>query len=213
MDIDDIKRHAFECLNEANRSHDWGHIERVYNLCVRIGLAEKADMEVLTVSAYLHDIGRRFEDMSKGRICHAEKGSEMASEFLKDSLLPEDKQKNVIHSIRSHRFRGNNKPETLEAKILFDADKLDSIGAIGIGRAFQFAGEVGAGLHNPDIDPENSEPYSIDDTAYREFRVKLSKIKDRIITAEGRRIAEERHKFMELFFERFLMEYDGADYL
>ena len=108
-----------------------------------------------------------------------------------------------------HRFRGNNPPETLEAKILFDADKLDAIGAIGIGRAFQFAGEVGARLHNPDIDPENTEPYTEDDTGYREFRLKLSKIKDRMLTSEGRRIAKGRHEFMEAFFDKFLLEYEG----
>jgi uncharacterized protein len=211
MDIEDIIRFAYESSLGSRRSHDWNHIKRVYNLCVRIGQAEKADMEVLTVSAYLHDVGRSYEDKSKGRICHAEKGAEIATDFLKDSFLSEDKKRNVIHSIRSHRFRGSHKPKTLEAKVLFDADKLDSIGAIGIGRTFQFAGEVGARLHNPDIDPEKSEPYSIDDTAYREFKIKLSKIKDMIITTEGRKIARERHEFMDLFFKRFIMEYNCSD--
>ena len=70
---------------------------------------------------------------------------------------------------------------------------------------------MGAILHNPDINPEESEPYSIDDTAYREFKIKLSKIKDMIITTEGRKIARERHEFMDLFFKRFIMEYNCTD--
>jgi uncharacterized protein len=93
--------------------------------------------------------------------------------------------------------------------VLFDADKLDAIGAVGIARAYLFAGEVGALLHNPDADPEKVKPYSRDDTGYREYKVKLSQIKDRMLTGEGRRMAQERHAFMEAFFERFLKEHEG----
>jgi uncharacterized protein len=100
-------------------------------------------------------------------------------------------------------------PETLEAKVLFDADKLDAIGAIGIARAYLFAGEIGARLHSPEIPAEQSAPYSIDDTGFREYRVKLSKIKDRMMTSEGKRMAGDRHRFMTAFFNRFLQEYQG----
>ena len=93
--------------------------------------------------------------------------------------------------------------------MLFDADKLDAIGAVGIARAFLFAGEIGARLHNPDRPPEETEPYSSDDTGYREYRLKLVKIKDRMMTAEGRRVAAERHQFMQGFFEQFLAEHEG----
>jgi uncharacterized protein len=72
-----------------------------------------------------------------------------------------------------------------------------------------FAGEVGAKLHNPYINPEDTRPYTAEDTGYREFKLKLSKIKDRMLTAEGRRMAKERHAFMETFFERFLQEHEG----
>ncbi|MBE9569906.1 MAG: phosphohydrolase, partial [Proteobacteria bacterium] len=75
--------------------------------------------------------------------------------------------------------------------------------------AFQFAGEIGAKLHNPSINPEDTEPYTEEDTGYREFKVKLSKIKGRMLTPEGHRMARERHIFMEKFFERFLQEYEG----
>jgi uncharacterized protein len=86
---------------------------------------------------------------------------------------------------------------------------LDSIGAVGIGRAFLFAGEVGARLHNTEIAIEETRPYTREDTGYREFRLKLCRIKDRMLTSEGGRMAEERHSFMESFFERFLQEVEG----
>ena len=120
-----------------------------------------------------------------------------------------DQKTNILHCIRSHRFRGNHTPETREAQVLFDADKLDAIGAVGVARAFLFAGEVGARLHNPDVRAEETQPYSDNDTGYREFRLKLRKIKNRLITGEGKRMAEDRHRFMEEFFQRFLEEYEG----
>ncbi len=100
-------------------------------------------------------------------------------------------------------------PKSLEAKILFDADKLDSIGAVGIGRAFLFAGEVGAKLHNGHQDLSKTVSYSREDTAYREFQVKLRKIKDRLLTPSGRKLAEGRHRFMVRFFERLDAEVKG----
>ena len=209
LTIEDIKDCAEQHLSEANGSHAWEHTQRVYNLCMHIGHVEGADPEVLELAAYLHDIGRFYQDESKGTICHAEKGAEMAHELLEQYPLSAEQKINVLHCIRSHRFRGNSHPETLEAKVLFDADKLDAIGAIGIARAFQFAGEIGAKFHNPSVNPEGTKPYTEEDTGYREFRVKLRKIKARMLTAEGRRMAEERHAFMEVFFERFLQEHEG----
>lgn len=207
--IEDIKALAMKCFSNAPDSHAWDHTQRVYNLCMHIGQVEGANMEVLKIAAYLHDVGRPFQDESKGTICHAEKGAEMARALLEKYPIANEKKANIVHCIRSHRFRGNFQPETLEAKVLFDADKLDAIGAIGIGRAFQFAGEVGAKLHNPSINPEDTEPYTEEDTGYREFKVKLSKIKGRMLTAEGHRMARQRHAFMEKFFERFLQEHEG----
>jgi uncharacterized protein len=207
--LEDIMRYAKECFVAARGSHDWDHTERVYRLCMHIGQVEGADLEVLAVAAYLHDVGRPYEDESKGTICHGEKGAEIAKTLLANYPLTNEKKQNIVHCIGSHRFRGNHAPETLEARTLFDADKLDSIGAIGIGRAFLFAGEVGAKLHNPEADLRNTRPYTEEDTGYREFKLKLSQIKDRMLTAEGSRMAEERHAFMEWFFERFQQEYEG----
>jgi len=209
LTIADIKAFAMKHLSNATGSHHWDHTQRVLNMCMHIARKEPSDMEVLTIAAYLHDVGRPYQDASKGTVCHAEKGAQMASSLLETYPLPAEKKENIIHCIRSHRFRGDCKPATPEAKVLFDADKLDAIGAVGIGRAFLFAGELGAKLHNPLVDPEKTESYTEDDTGYREFKLKLSKIKARMLTEEGRRLAVGRHAFMEKFFERFLQEYEG----
>ena len=133
----------------------------------------------------------------------------MAWPIVKTLPFSEEQKQNVIHCIRSHRYRGNHSPKTKEAKVLFDADKLDAIGAVGVARAYLFAGELGARLHNADIDVEKTKPYSKDDTGFREFKVKLCKIRDRILTDEGRRLANERHEFMAQFFKRFIQEVKG----
>lgn len=190
-------------------SHAWDHTQRVCRLCERIGRAEGADMAVVRSAAFLHDIGRMAQDESAGVICHAERGEWMARPLVDTFALSPARRENILHCIRSHRFRGEHPPRTIEARVLFDADKLDAIGAVGVARAFLFAGEVGARLHTPGVRPEETQPYSENDTGYREFRLKLSRIRERMLTAEGRRLAEERHRFMERFFERFLEEYEG----
>ena len=207
--IASIRDFAKNHFTHAKYSHDWEHTERVYRLCMHIGRIEGADLDVLAIAAYLHDIGRAIQDTSKGTLCHAEHGARIAADILKEYSIPAEKRENIIHCIVSHRYRNSHHPETLEARVLFDADKLDAIGAVGIARAYLFAGEVGAVLHNPDMDPHTAKPYSRDDTGYREYMVKLSKIKDRMLTSEGRHMALERHAFMEEFFSRFQKEIEG----
>ena len=205
----DLQSQVKRLFEAARGSHAWDHTLRVFRLCEKIGRAENADMNVVRVAALLHDIGRSRQDNSNGRVCHARMGAEMAAEMIRGLLLTEDQKQNILHCIRSHRFRGDQRPETTEAAVLFDADKIDAIGAVGVARAFLFAGEGGARLHNPDIRPEDGRPYSEDDTGYREYRLKLCKIKDEMLTDAGRVLAGERHRFMETFFERFLNEYEG----
>ena len=208
--MEDIKNSVKKLFYNAKGSHDWDHTLRVYHLCNRIGKTEGADMDVLPVAALLHDIGRTHEDNSKGTVCHACKGAKMAAAIIEPLPLTKGQKQNIRHCIRAHRFRGNHPPETLEAKVLFDADKIDAIGAVGVARAYLFAGEVGAVLHNAEINIEDTEPYSVNDTGYREYRVKLTKIKDRILTNEGKKIAVKRHEFMETFFKQFLGEVEGV---
>jgi len=197
-----IRKLAQEEMDLSLNSHGWDHVKRVYGLCLKIGKKEKADLTILALAALLHDIGRKEEQVSKGKICHAQVGADKAEKILSRMGVPDQIRNKVLECIRSHRFRGKQVPKSLEAKILFDADKLDSIGAVGVGRAFLFAGEVGARLHNSHRDLSKTVSYSREDTAYREFQVKLIKIKDRMLTSSGRSLAEGRHRFMVRFFKR-----------
>jgi len=205
-----VRAEAEGFFRGARGSHDWDHTERVRRLCLRIGKKEKADLGVLELAALLHDIGRGAEDASNGRVCHGRAGAALAAQVLERHGLDPRLVREVLHCIRTHRFRKRAVPKTLEARVLFDADKLDSIGAVGIGRAFLFAGEVGARLHDPGIDVRRTKPYTRDDTAYREFLVKLRRVRGRIFTREGRRIAAERHRFMAAFFDRLTKETRGT---
>ncbi|MEJ6951988.1 HD domain-containing protein [Natronospora cellulosivora (SeqCode)] len=213
----DVIMEYFELvLNEVKKiytniqgSHGWEHTERVYNLCLHIGEKEAADLTVIKYAAILHDIGRKEQDESNGRLCHAEIGAAKSRKILNKYDLNKDFIEKVIHCVETHRYRGENIPGSLEAKILFDADKLDAIGAIGIGRAFVFAGENRAKVHDKDVDIEKTKSYTEDDTAYREYLVKLRYIKDKLLTTEGKRLGKVRHDFMVEFFNRLNQEVEG----
>lgn len=208
--IDEIRKEAQAHFQSGRGSHGFDHTERVLRLALHIGQAERADADILTLAALLHDIGRHKEDESLGEICHAREGAKMASHILQKYKLDASIVDEVVHCIEQHRFRGDSKPSSLEAKILFDADKLDSIGAVGIGRAFLFAGENGAKLHNePGVDPLAHPAYGPEDTAFREFLDKLRHVHERMLTKEGRRLAKERHEFMLVFFDRLNAEAKG----
>jgi uncharacterized protein len=205
-----IKRTAKAYFKDTNGSHGFDHTERVVSLTLHIGKKEGADLTVLELAALLHDIGRKREDESLGKICHAEEGARLAQKILRRHRISDEIIKNVVHCIRHHRYRKNSKPDTLEAKIIFDADKLDAIGAVGIGRAFLFAGEHGAKLHNSaHIDMAKTAAYSSEDTAYREFLYKLRHVHEKMLTREGGRLAKKRHEFMLAFFDRLHEECEG----
>ena len=207
--LNTVKRTAYTYFRAARGSHHWDHTLRVCRLCNHIGAAEGVEMDVLLTAAYLHDIARGFQDDANGAVCHAEKGARLAAPIVAKLPFSAEQRDNVLHCIRSHRFRSSHKPKTPEAMVLFDADKLDAIGAVGVARAFLFAGEIGARLHSEIANIEATPMYSADDTGYREYKVKLCKIKDRILTREGRKLAVRRHAVMEEFFNHFLEEFEG----
>lgn len=209
-DLGLLRAEARRYFDGARGSHDWDHTERVYNLSLRIGPLEGADMDIVLPAALLHDIGREKESLSHGAVCHAALGAEEAAVVLARLGYDEGFVRAVAHCVAAHRFRGRVRPESVEARVIYDADKLDAVGAVGIGRAFLFAGEIGARLHDPGVDPEKTRSYTREDTAYREFLVKLRFIKGRLLTETGRRIAEDRHAFMTDFFDRLNQEVAGT---
>ena len=198
------------CLEEGG-SHGPDHSERVFLTAMAIGRKMAADLTIIAPAALLHDIGRNRESRSQGGVCHAVHGAELAEPILRDLGYSEEDIAAISHCIQAHRFRSAVSPASLEAEILFDADKLDSIGAIGIGRAFLFAGQIGARLHNADIDPASTDSYSTEDTAYREFQVKMSRVHNQMLTPIGRQLARRRHEFMEMFFAELNREIYGNE--
>jgi uncharacterized protein len=176
-------REYVKTLAPPRGSHGLDHTERVARLCGQIGRAEHADPDVLVPAALLHDIARPLE--KERGIPHEIEGARMAGEFLASigydpALIPA-----IGHAIRAHRFRSSERPETLEAQILSDADKLDAIGAAGIARTFLRAGEHGGDIRD----------------GIAHFHEKLLMLKDLMYTKTGRRIAEERHRFLTGFLE------------
>ena len=213
--ISGVETEAKKYFIGASGCHDWTHVERVYSLARLIGRKEKADLSVLALACLLHDIGRREEMKSRGRFCHAEKGAELTLKILRKYKLDQNLLDNVLHCIISHRYRNNHIPKTKEAKILFDADKLDSIGAVGIGRIFLFAGYLRHALYTGRekklAKTKKDHAYSLDDTAILEYEFKLKKIKDEVLTKTGKKIAASRHDFMSLYFKRFWREAKGIE--
>ncbi|UCD96171.1 MAG: HD domain-containing protein [Candidatus Bathyarchaeota archaeon] len=187
--------------------HAQAHTERVYTLAWRIAREENADQEVVLAAALLHDLARAMED--QGKISdHAVVGADMARRILEEVVFPAHKIEDVIHCIKVHRFRARLPARTLEAEILQDADRLDILGAIGIARVFSRGGWSNKPIYNPEIAPK--QVYDGDSlTSVNHILEKLVKVKDTINTRTGKRIAENRHQFIEAFLERFLKEWNG----
>lgn len=205
--IEQVRQEAKKYFQGACPSHDWTHIERVYNLAVQIGEREGADIEILKLSVLLHDIGRKEEEKYPDGLCHAQISAEFASEILQQYQIPKQTIQQILHCISTHRFRKNQQPETSEAKILFDADKLDSIGAIGVARAYAWTGKQGISLYS-DKDYLGTG-YEPEHSPMTEFRYKLSKVKGRLFTQTAKQIAQQRHDFMTEFFNRLNKEVEG----
>lgn len=205
-----LREVAASFAEEAGGCHGPDHAERVHATALALGRVMGGDLAILSAAALLHDIGRAEESRSRGRLCHAALGAELAAPILAGLGFSPEAVAAIRHCIATHRYRDDQRPESLEAQILFDADKLDSLGAIGIGRAFLFAGQVGARLHNDDQALADSLAYSLEDTAYREFRLKLCRLPERMLTPLGRKLAEERQQFMQDFFSRLEAEISGG---
>jgi uncharacterized protein len=183
----------------AEAVHDFDHVLRVVALAERLARAEGADLETVRTAALLHDVARGHDDRLAAD--HAQAGAEIARHLLAGH--PPEEVEAVAHAIAAHRFRAGPEPETLEAKVLHDADKLDAIGAIGVARAFAFGGHEGQRLW-----AEVPSGY-YENAATRGQHMKLVRIKDRLLTASARRLAQERHTFMVAFFERLDREARG----
>lgn len=188
--------------------HGFGHIERVYALCQQIGRVEGADMEILLTAALLHD-AQGSHPGKGGRNDHHLRSAEFAGKLLAEMGWQESRIHEVQACIIAHRYRKEDVPQSLEAKVLFDADKLDVIGAIGVVRALAYAFQVSTpAFHEPSASflahwkKEADEPHS----AFHEYLFKLKNIAAILLTPAARKIAENRQKFLNDFFEELARE-------
>ena len=207
LEIDAARRY----YDDLDSAHGFDHVLRVWQLAKRIGVDEGADMGIVQAAVLLHDVGRSEQERSGA--CHAEEGARRAREIL--SGHPTDRVERVAQAIAEHRFRNQHPPTTLEARVLYDADKLDAIGAIGVARAFAMAGAQSQHLwadvplayaNRPHHDVGGDEK---DHTPVHEYVFKLADLKDGLYTATARRIASDRQDYIAGFFRRLSAEVRG----
>lgn len=198
---------------DNDSAHGFDHVLRVTQIAERLAVEEGADLEIVRTAALLHDIGRAQQECTG--ISHAELGGKAAREILAGH--PPERVEAIAIAIEQHRFRVANPPTSLEARVLYDADKLDAIGAIGVARAYAFGGQTRQRLWaNVDpsyaaLDAEEVEQSLAagEHTPVHEFVFKLSRLKDRMLTDSGRKMAIDRHAFMVAFYERLGQEVLG----
>jgi uncharacterized protein len=199
----------------GDAAHDFDHVLRVTRLAEQIAQAEGADVTVVRLAALLHDVALTEPDQTAdgARKSHHLAAAEFARDWLNRRQFGNLKTANVVHCIEAHRFRNRSvQPQTLEAQCLYDADKLDSIGAIGIGRAFAYAGAHGARLWTEpwsQTPAYEERPQGADYTPVHEYVYKLQRILDTLYTETARRIGARRHAYMAAFFEQLDAEMLG----
>lgn len=196
----------------ADAVHDFDHVLRVYRMAERLALAEGADLEIVRAAALLHDAEGTMPG-ADSRANHHHASAEFAAEVLRAEGWGPERIAAVQHCIRAHRYRDTSEPpQSIEAKVLFDADKLDVLGAIGVARVIAYATLASQPWY---AEPSEQfiqtgkempgEPHS----SYHEHLFKLRKVPQRMFTPTARAIAEERLRYLDEFFERLMAEWEG----
>ncbi len=207
----------------GDAGHTMDHIMRVFRTAMQIASNhEDVDMEVLKAAILLHDVARIREDNDPlGKTDHAVLGAEIAERILRELNYPRERIKRITHCIRTHRYRSADKPDSIEARILYDADKIDLLGSIGIARSYMIAGEYNERLYSltpldeyvksnlVDGKPDGRIMDICKHAPNLEFETKMRNIPERLFTKEAKEIADERVRFMEEFFLRLRREASG----
>jgi len=209
--IDNTIRFVKQQLENAEGGHDWFHIERVYKNALLIAQDEECDLTVVKLGALLHDIAdSKFHDGDETV------GPKVARAFLESEKVEEAIIVHVINIIDNISFKGGNFEKEFHSKeleIVQDADRLDALGAIGIARCFNYGGFKNRALYNPNIQPNltmSKEEYKNSNSpTLNHFYEKLLLLKDKMNTETGKKIAAERHRYMENFLSQFYAEWDG----
>jgi uncharacterized protein len=197
-----IENYMYNCMKDA--AHDPEHIFRVLYQSLEIASKriDKINYDVLIAACLLHDIGRE-EQFKNKNICHAKIGGIMAKEYLLKNGWSEENAEHVNKCISSHRFRGDNIPETIEAKILFDSDKLDVIGCLGIARTLLYKGFVGENIYTIKDDKIClGEKKEDEESFFKEYNIKLKRLYDKFYTKEAMEIARKQKEYAQLFYDK-----------
>ena len=212
----ELARQFMSDEGSEDAAHDYDHIVRVIALADKIQASEGGDLPTIWAAVALHDIGQERERRHGGD--HALIGATLAAELLKDTPFPQQYIPAVQQAIREHRITGGITPQTLEGRILYDADKIDCLGAIGIGRLYCITGRYNQKVYAP-IPDDIEEP--IDPQIIRilrrrhdyspsiEFQLLFTDLPDHMTTNTGRELARERFAFMQEFFTRLRQEVEG----
>lgn len=200
-----LENYMLSCMGDS--AHDKEHVYRVLYMALEIAKTEKnVDYDVLICACLLHDIGRK-EQFENPRLCHAQVGADKAYRFLTENGFGEEFAKRVSKCIRTHRYRQEDQPESIEAKILFDADKIDVTGAVGIARTLVYKGQVGEPLYSVSgegdvLDGSQDEAPSF----FQEYKYKLENIYTKFFTAKGAETAKSRQAAAAAFYDSMLQE-------
>ena len=197
-------------LNEGS-GHDWWHIWRVWQLAKRIGLEEKADLLIVELAALLHDIADW-----KANDGDIKAGGRVSKMWLESIGVEEEVITKVVEIVDNVSYKGAgvvDKMDTLEGQVVQDADRLDAMGAIGIGRVFMYGGNKGREMYDPNskvVDTKDFETYKrAGQTSINHFYEKLLLLKDRMHTQTGKKLAHKRHQYMEKYLDEFYAEWKG----
>lgn len=209
--IQKTEEYVRKTLSGDGSGHDWWHVYRVWKTAVRLGNIEKADLFVVELAALLHDIADwKFNDGD------LEAGPKAARAWLEKMKVDEAVIAHVCQIIEGLSFKGagvKTPMETLEGKIVQDADRLDAIGAIGIARAFAYGGSKGREMHDPNEKPELHNSFkaykSSKGPTINHFYEKLLLLKDQMNTKAAKELAIDRHRYMQQYLDRFFLEWEG----
>ncbi|WP_049924335.1 HD domain-containing protein [Halopiger djelfimassiliensis] len=208
--LETVRTRARQYFGDASPAHDWHHVERVETLAETLvdrHPSKGIDDRVVTLAVYLHDVGRERED--RGAIDdHATWGAREAGRILEDVDADRETIDRVQHCVRAHRYSNDVDPETLEAKLVSDADNLDALGAVGIARVFAYGGELGQPMYDPAVPVADDETIA-GATQYNHVHKKILDLPERMYTDVGRELAAERAAFVREFLERFDGEVAG----
>ena len=205
-----IKDYMLSCM-ERDTAHDKEHVYRVLCSALDIAQTEKeVDYDVLICACLLHDIGRK-EQLADPKLCHAQVGAEKAYKFLKEHNFAEEFCAHVRECIQTHRFRKGNPPVSVEGKILFDADKIDVSGAVGLARTLAFKGQHDEPFYTRKEDGSISDGTGDTEISFfQEYKYKLEHIYDKFYTARGAEIAKKRQSAAVSFYNSMLEEIQSS---